>query len=178
MAAAIPWDKIKAEYIAGGISCRELAEKYGISEDKIKKRSAKEKWTDERRKVRTNYAQKVREKIVQKKADAAIDDLEVAKYTVKVFQEALRDLALLMKENPLSQNLRNVESLANAINKNVDSLMKTCQILNAGEQKKLELEERRLKLEEEKFHAQQAADAAGGSAIRIEFADEAEEYSE
>lgn len=178
MAAVYPWDKIRAEYIAGGVSVRELAEKYQISADKIKKRSAKEKWTDERRKVRTNYAQKVRDKIVQKRADAVVDDLEVAKYTVKVFQEALKDLAELVHANPMAQNLRNIESLANAINKNVDSLMKTCQILNAGERRKLDLEERRLKLEEEKFHALQKASEDGGTSVKIVFADDVEEYSE
>ena len=149
-----------------------------MSADKIKKRSAAEKWTDERRKVRTGYAQKVRERIVQKQADAVLDDLEVAKYTVRVFQEALKDLAELVHSNPLAQNLRNIESLANAINKNVDSLMKTSMLLSAGEQKKLELEERRLKLEEEKFHAMQAASEDGGSSVKIVFADDVEEYSE
>ena len=38
--------KAKAEYIAGGISYKRLAEKYGVSFSTIRRAAEKEKWTD------------------------------------------------------------------------------------------------------------------------------------
>ena len=42
------WNKIKAEYIAGGISQRKLAAKYHISFNTLKKRANLEKWATAR----------------------------------------------------------------------------------------------------------------------------------
>ena len=39
------WNKIKAEYIAGGTSYRKLAEKYKVSFSTLRKIAAKEQWT-------------------------------------------------------------------------------------------------------------------------------------
>ena len=41
----INWAKIKAEYIAGGISQRKLAAKYGVSETTVMKKAAAESWS-------------------------------------------------------------------------------------------------------------------------------------
>ena len=38
------WDKIKAEYIAGGTSYRKLAKKYEVSFDILKNVAVKEGW--------------------------------------------------------------------------------------------------------------------------------------
>lgn len=40
------WNKIKAEYIAGGTSYRKLAEKYGIDRNAVQKIGTKEKWAE------------------------------------------------------------------------------------------------------------------------------------
>ncbi len=40
------WNKIKAEYIAGGTSYRKLAEKYGVSRSKLQAIATREKWVD------------------------------------------------------------------------------------------------------------------------------------
>lgn len=168
--AATDWDKIKAEYIAGGTTYKALAEKHGISVNILEKRAVKEKWTKSRRKTRQKMAEKMEEKVAKRQASAAVDDLAVARYTAQIFQDALKDVAKLFQEKPnvFALNARNIESLANAINKNVDSLMKTCKVLGAAEAKKLELEERRLKLEEMKFEAEQKAKAEGeGKGIEV-----------
>ena len=44
------WKRIKAEYAAGGISLRELSDKYGVSFSTIQKRSMEEKWGNLRKK--------------------------------------------------------------------------------------------------------------------------------
>lgn len=61
------WAKIKAEYIAGGISQRKLAAKYRIPFSTLRDRANVEKWTAEREYSRN----KIVAKAVQKTADAA-----------------------------------------------------------------------------------------------------------
>lgn len=45
------WERIKAEYIAGGTSYRKLAEKYGVSFSTLRKVAAKEHWSELRNNV-------------------------------------------------------------------------------------------------------------------------------
>ena len=61
------WKKIKAEYLHGGTSYRELANKYGVSFSTIQRRGAREKWTD----LRSQIDIKSDEKIVDEVADQA-----------------------------------------------------------------------------------------------------------
>jgi uncharacterized protein YjcR len=59
---AAEWAAIKAEYISTNASMRELAEKYGVSHDQMRKHAAKGAWKRER----TSTTQKTHKKIVQK----------------------------------------------------------------------------------------------------------------
>jgi transcriptional regulator with XRE-family HTH domain len=43
---SVDWKAIKAEYIAGGIGYRKLAEKYGVSFSTLSQVAKREKWTD------------------------------------------------------------------------------------------------------------------------------------
>lgn len=43
---SVDWKAIKAEYIAGGIGYRRLAEKHGVSFSTLKEVARREKWTD------------------------------------------------------------------------------------------------------------------------------------
>ena len=68
----VSWRKIKAEYIAGGISQRALAEKYGISQATVERRAKKEKWTAKRRQAEGKSIEKVTEKTADEVADNAV----------------------------------------------------------------------------------------------------------
>jgi transposase len=48
----IDWPRIAAEYIAGNISYRQLAEKYGVGQSNIERHAKKEGWGEKRRKSR------------------------------------------------------------------------------------------------------------------------------
>ena len=71
------WKKIKADYIAGGISYRKLAERYGVPFSTLKEHARREKWTELREKARhkadTNFANLMGEK--QANRNAKIDDV-------------------------------------------------------------------------------------------------------
>lgn len=67
------WLKIKAEYISGCGSMRELAEKHGVSVSAIKRRSAKESWTANRTETEPKVNQKTVQKVIEKTADRESD---------------------------------------------------------------------------------------------------------
>ena len=74
---SVDWKAIKAEYIAGGIGYRKLAEKYGVSFSTLSQLAMREKWTDLRNKARekadTDLAKSIGRKNAKK--SAKIDDL-------------------------------------------------------------------------------------------------------
>lgn len=69
------WLKIHAEYVAGGISQRKLAQKYKIPWSTLEKRARREKWTDDRERARaiiaTNAVQETAEAVSENAAIAA-----------------------------------------------------------------------------------------------------------
>lgn len=67
----VNWRKIKAEYIAGGISQRLLAEKYGVPPTTLYRRAKKEKWTTKRRAADDKAIEKTSEKVADIVADNA-----------------------------------------------------------------------------------------------------------
>ena len=68
----VSWRKIKAEYIAGGISQRALAEKYGVPMSSLVKHAKKEKWTAKRKDSENRTVEKVSEKTAEAIADNAV----------------------------------------------------------------------------------------------------------
>ena len=68
----VNWRKIKAEYIAGGISQRALAEKYGVSKTIVMRKANKEKWTAKRRAAEEKALEKVEQKTAETVADNAV----------------------------------------------------------------------------------------------------------
>ena len=66
------WRKLKAEYIAGGISQRALAEKHGVALTTLVKHAKKEKWTEKRKAAEIKTVEKVSEKTAEAVADNAV----------------------------------------------------------------------------------------------------------
>jgi transposase-like protein len=67
----VNWRKIKAEYIAGGISQRKLAEKYGINPNLLMRHAHKEKWNDKRKAAENKALERVEQKTAEIVADNA-----------------------------------------------------------------------------------------------------------
>ena len=70
----IDWNKLRAEYIAGGISYREMAAKYGIAFGTIRHRGQVENWVA----LREKAVQEVGTRSAQKIADAVADNATIA----------------------------------------------------------------------------------------------------
>lgn len=63
------WLAIKTEYVTGEASLQELAEKYGLSQSTIRKRSSSEKWVEQRDKYRNNVGTRIEQKTAEKISD-------------------------------------------------------------------------------------------------------------
>lgn len=68
----VSWRKLKAEYIAGGISQRKLAEKYGVPFGTLQKQARLKKWNDARKKAEAKAVEKVSQKTAEAVADNAV----------------------------------------------------------------------------------------------------------
>lgn len=68
------WHKVHAEYVAGGISQRKLAQKYKIPFSTLQKRANREKWATDREGARIIVAQNA----VQETADAVSENAAIA----------------------------------------------------------------------------------------------------
>ena len=66
------WRKIKAEYIAGGISQRKLAEKYGVSASNLMRRASREGWNKRREAADSKAMAKTEQKTAEVVADNAV----------------------------------------------------------------------------------------------------------
>lgn len=66
------WNRIKAEYIAGGTSYRKLAKKYGVPFSNLKNIAVKEQWTQLREQAKNKQDSKLVESIGRQ--NAKIDD--------------------------------------------------------------------------------------------------------
>ena len=104
------WNKLKAEYIAGGTSYRKLAEKYGIDRNAVQRVAKREKWCDLKSQAKAKSDTKIVETIakdISKKSvkinDVAdklldkivylLDELELAdSQTIKQCTSALKDI--------------------------------------------------------------------------------------
>ena len=104
------WEKVKAEYIAGGTSYRKLAEKYGVSFSTLKDIAIREKWTDlkeqARNKANTNLVNSIgrnsakRSVKINDVADKLLDKINntlelievLDSQSIKHFTSALKDI--------------------------------------------------------------------------------------
>lgn len=86
--------RIKAEYIAGAKSLRELAIKYKASESTLRKVAAKEQWKELRNKTRTKMDEKISDSISDKEADKTVTIIEVADKLLAKITEFVDDIPL------------------------------------------------------------------------------------
>jgi transposase-like protein len=88
---AANWTKIKNEYINGGATYPELAEKYGVSYSTLSKRGAAERWTESRESLLQEISKRTEEKTAEKISEVESDVAAIMsrirlKLTVKIEQ--------------------------------------------------------------------------------------------
>ena len=68
----VDWNAIRAEYIAGGIGQRKLAQKYGVSEHTLIGHARAESWAADRERARNEAATKALQKVAESAASNAV----------------------------------------------------------------------------------------------------------
>lgn len=104
------WNKLKAEYIAGGTSYRKLADKYGVSFAILRREAERGKWTQLRTQVKhesdtkmvdvisndiVSHAQKINEvadKLLDKISAMLDNNTDVSSQEIKHYTSALKDI--------------------------------------------------------------------------------------
>lgn len=85
------WNRIKAEYIAGGISQRKLAEKHGVPEGTLIARANAEHWRDARDRAYNKAITRIEQKTVDSAAETAIKLREAQQIAVEKVLEMISE---------------------------------------------------------------------------------------
>lgn len=148
------WNKLKAEYIAGGISYRGLAKKHGVSFNTLKTIAIRENWTDLRQQANNNTTTRIVEVVAE----------ENANYTASIYDVAdklLGKIESLMEER---LTIANIKDLTSAI-KNIKEIKGVKSDIDLREQE-ARINKLRKEVEEEKKDTN----------INITFGDEVKKY--
>ena len=151
------WNKIKAEYIAGGTSYRKLAAKYGVPRTNIERKAKEEKWTA----LRSQAIGKAEAKLVN----------AISQKTAKMDETYFRAVDKLMQkaeeliENTPTWNAAMLKEMATTM-----KYLKECK----GVKSEADLREQEARIAKLQKEAQEEADDNG---VAIVIGAEAEEYS-
>lgn len=183
MVADVDWEQIKAEYLSGNVSCRQLAEKYHLSPNVVSKKATKDGWKNERRKTGELVAKKTVSRVARARADAAMKGLDLTKYTMEIWSDNLKTLNETIKNTPnyMLENPSFASGIAKGLQTTYELLLKASG--QADSDRKLELERQKLELERQKFELekqkwameQERLKVAGGTEYVWEIVEEGDE---
>lgn len=114
---ATPWTKIRAEWLKGGITQAQLAEKYHLSVKTIQNRAYKEGWKNQKGKIREKTEQEISARVVR----ARVTHLEKLIEANEQLLDGLVKITEMISSNPFQMlndangTLRNAESFAKAL---------------------------------------------------------------
>ena len=100
--------KIKAEYLSGGITLQELADKYGIPYSTLTKTCSKEKWKEKRKENGKKTDRKIAELIVEREAKRAVNIVSVA-------DKLLDKISEMLEQDVSKYNTQNIKNLTSAL---------------------------------------------------------------
>lgn len=141
MATDINWEAAKAEYIAGGISQRELAEKYGVTERMVADRSAREGWTKQRERCRRKTVEKAIDKVSTQKARSLANIMLAAD---KMADRLAANIDIL-------DSARDTSDIAKALKYTIDTIHQVYGIQTPAQLHRQKMDEEKLKIERERL---------------------------
>ena len=157
------WKKIKAEYVAGGISYRKLAQKYDIPFGTLKGHALKEGWNDLREQAKQKAATKIVEIESDKQAERMNRLLTVSDKLLTAVEDAVNAFQvgeLLLDKSALKQLSGTIKDIKDI--QNIKS--------------QLDIEEQKARIAILKKQAE--ADSTVSSDIKVVMSTELEGYSE
>lgn len=97
------WAQIRGEYVNTNISLKNLAAKYGVSLGTIQKHSARGKWSEKRKQLAGDKAERVSERLHERDVKQTVKDIErVCKAAGKLIDKVNRAIAQVDKERYIS----------------------------------------------------------------------------
>lgn len=154
------WKKLKAEYIAGGISYRKLAEKHDVPFHTLRKQAAKEHWRELRDECIAKTATKIVELESDKNALRMERLLKVSDDLLDVVEEAVRSI----QAGELAVDRTALKSLSSTI-KDIKDIQNI--------KTKLDIEEQKARIANLKRQAERDEDSKD---VSVEISEEAVEY--
>lgn len=155
-----PWAKIRAEWLKGGITQQELAEKYHLSVKTIQNRAYKEGWKNQKGKIAEKTEEKTRERIVR----ARVNHLERLISASELVITGLEKLAAEVAADPVkylqdkSGSLRSAESITKALQVATETQMELYKIPNIDQKFNAKKWREQLKLEKAKTKEAEGGD--------------------
>jgi len=74
----IPWESIRTEYLAGDMSQRALASKYGISVSAVGRKASQEHWLEQREQIGSKSMAKSDEALTKRRADVLVSLAQIS----------------------------------------------------------------------------------------------------
>ena len=107
------WNKLKAEYIAGGISYRKLADKYGVSFNTLKTIAIKNKWSKLKQQADNKATTKIVNSIAQDKSKKNTKINDVADKLLDKISSLLDDFEMLDTQGikHLTSSLKDIKDI-------------------------------------------------------------------
>ncbi|MBP3655021.1 MAG: hypothetical protein J6J04_06365 [Oscillospiraceae bacterium] len=89
--STVDWEAVKAEYITTRQTMRELAEKYGIEESGIRRRSSAEGWVQARKDYRSSIVEKTTARLGDEAAERMVRLMDSTERVLAAAEQALTD---------------------------------------------------------------------------------------
>lgn len=172
---ATQWWRIKAAYLKGNVTYKELAEKYKLSERTVRNRAYKEGWGKERDKVQTEVSEQIRATAVR----ARVEQLEMLITANDRMARALMVLTEEVEKKPsILLGAKGDGKAADNISKSILTTIQ-CQrdlhklpTLDQDMRRKEEAQRKReakakMEIEREKLQMQKAKDESGTTTTQI-----------
>lgn len=115
------WNQIKEEYMSTDISCRKLAEKYGIARSTLSQRAAREDWprlrTERQQEVRRqrDSLQTVADKLLRRIEDSVDGEAALEVKDLRALVSAVKDLISIREACPELERLARIAELEEAL---------------------------------------------------------------
>lgn len=143
------WEAIRADYVANGLSYRELGKKYGVSHATVARRAGREGWVRQSATICDTVRDTVDTAIVEQKTDAMLTMIRAADTMAEVLEGLANAAKRVLSDDAV--NIKQVESLARAININMDTLSQLHGIPTQAQRHAQHLAEERLAMERERL---------------------------
>ena len=145
------WEAIRADYVANGLSYRELGKKYKVSHATVARRAGKEGWMRQSATICDTVRNTVDAAITEKKTADLLSAVQSAEMMDAVLRRLIGYYYAVADEEPGELDVRKVESLTRSLSLNVTTLAGLKGIPTQAQRHAQHLAEQRLAIERERL---------------------------